>query len=72
MGKTYVIDEACWTVELNIVCPKCEDYFNYFDTDEYREGGHLDLKYAQPDPNANIEITCPECGAKLFIKETSC
>ena len=72
MSDEYVIDEVHWTIELNITCPKCENYFDYLNTVEYREDGCAGVKHAQPDPCANIEVICPECGASLFIRETFC
>lgn len=71
-GKEIVIiDEAMWSVELNIPCPKCEGYFDYLETDEYKADGFESLKHVQSDREANIKVKCPECGSMLIVKETS-
>lgn len=71
MGKKMKeVKSALWSLELNIVCPVCENYFDYLQTDEYYNGGFEGLYHAKSDPKADIKVKCPECKAELLIKET--
>ncbi len=62
------IEEASWTLELNIECPKCDDNFDYLDTEDYKYSGFEGLNHF--GDNENLEIECPNCKAKLLIKNT--
>ena len=70
MSEKLIIDEVGWTVELNVSCPECDHYFDYLETDEYKEGGFEILNHVKTDNDANIKLNCPECGRKLLIKST--
>ena len=65
-----IVDNARWAVELNIECPKCDNYFDYLETEEYRIGGFESLKHQESDDNANIKVKCPECGVNILVKST--
>lgn len=71
MSDRTIIEQVSWTLELNIECPKCENSFDYLETDEYRNhDGWEGMKHCESDSQANIEVSCPECGIDLLVKET--
>ncbi len=65
-----IVEIAEWTIELNIECTKCDESFDYLETDEYKCGGFESLKHVESDDKANIKVKCPECGEDLLVKKT--
>lgn len=53
--------EACWSVELYVECPKCENYFDMNHDDSFVDGTN---GYALQTTN-DVEVMCPECDHKF-------
>ncbi len=72
---TNLITPAVLTIELNVTCPNCENYFDLFELDDGRlnDDGYL-IKSACPDgywteSHEKFEevVNCPECKKEVHI-----
>lgn len=68
--------QADLSIELNVTCPHCDDYFDLFEIENGRlnEEGHL-IQQACPDGYWSEQhdkyeetVQCPECGKDVVIK----
>lgn len=65
------IDKDCeavawWHVSLDVDCPKCQQYIDILQTDEYLCGDGFNIESAN---DIDFEAKCPECGHEFLIKE---
>jgi hypothetical protein len=57
MSKIY----ATWTVELNCVCPACEEYVDLLDYVDFWNGRKLDCAEHGTERSKGAEVVCPSC-----------
>jgi len=63
--KEIVCTEANWNIDLNVICPHCE---HYFDVTDYITMGDLP-EIGKSKIDCSIEIVCPECSRYFRITE---
>ena len=47
--------QACWTIELNVECPKCEADVNLLDADDFWDGKNFEIGHMKKA----VEVVCP-------------
>lgn len=68
--------EASLSIELNVECPHCENYFDLFDYDDGRlnEEGNLimvscpDGSWSEEHDRFHEKIECPDCNKEIQVK----
>jgi len=66
--------EAGLNIELNLLCPHCEDYINLMEIEGLNDEGQL-LEVACPSKghwsdshlNFDIKIDCPDCKKEIHV-----
>lgn len=59
---------ACWTIELNVECPKCGDYVDLLDSSDFWDGRKLEIG----EQKKAVEVSCPrdECHHDFLVDLT--
>lgn len=72
MSETH----ADLSIELNVTCPHCDEYFDLFEkTDLNDEGGLMgsacpnEGHWVDEHKKFKHKMDCPECGKKIHIEE---
>jgi hypothetical protein len=53
--------EANWSVELNCVCPECEEYVDLLDYADFWDRRSLDLAEHGTERSKGVGVVCPGC-----------
>jgi hypothetical protein len=59
---------ANWSIEINTICPKCENYFDIIGADcEFWIDQHFELAEHGTENSKDIETTCPDCKHEFLV-----
>jgi len=59
--------KANWSISLNCDCPKCDEYVDLLDYDDFWDSRNSMQVCEQDTPiTTNVEVTCPKC-LEVFI-----
>jgi ssDNA-binding Zn-finger/Zn-ribbon topoisomerase 1 len=67
--------EAALNIELNILCPNCDEYINMMDIERLNNEGELveavcpsDEYWSEAHRNFERRIDCPECKKEIHVR----
>lgn len=58
---------AIWTVELNCVCPECEEHVDLLDYADFWDERQLEVPEHGTERSRDVEVVCPECGHEFTV-----
>ena len=58
---------AMWSVELNTVCPKCEEWVDLLDYADFWDGRSLTVGETDTQRSRNVEVVCPNCNHEFEV-----
>lgn len=69
---TISLPEACWTLELNCRCPKCDEHVDLLEGDGFWENNQgLQICEHGTEKSRNINAYCNECEHEFKVSLTS-
>lgn len=58
---------ATWTVELNCICPGCEEHVDLLDYADFWDGRMLDVPEHGTERSKDVEVVCPKCAHEFAV-----
>lgn len=58
---------ATWSLSLDTTCPKCNDYVDLLNADDFWDGRQLDVCEHMTDRSRDVEVVCPACGHEFTV-----
>lgn len=59
--------KATWTVELYCDCPKCKEFVDLLEFEDFWDGRSLDVGESDTERSMDMNVVCPKCMHEFIV-----